>query len=57
MVVEDTERNRAAVAPHLAFIRTALPARSREILKSLRTGEPLGRDGLLWLRRRRPPSG
>lgn len=55
MVVEDTARNHTAIAPHLAFIRSVLPARSREILKALRTGEPLGRDGLLWIRRNRVP--
>lgn len=55
MAVEDTERNRAALAPHAALIRASLPAGSREILKALRTGEPLGRDGLLWIRRRKPP--
>ena len=55
MVVEDTDRNRAALAQHADFIRTALPAGSREVLKALRTGEPLGRDGLLWIRRRKPP--
>jgi len=58
MVVEDTARNRTALAPHLAFIRSALPAGSREVLKALRTGEPLGRDGLMWIRRNRlPPPG
>jgi transcriptional regulator with XRE-family HTH domain len=55
MVIEDTTRNRAAVAPHLPFITSALPAASREVLRALRTGEPLGRDGLLWIRRNRPP--
>jgi hypothetical protein len=55
MVVEDTERNRAALAPHLDFIRSVLPASTREVLKALRTGEPLGRDGLVWFRRRAPP--
>lgn len=55
MVVEDTERNRTAIAPHAEFIATALPAESREILRSLRSGEALGRDGLLWIRRRQPP--
>lgn len=54
LVVEDTRRNRAALAPHLALIKTALPAGSREVLGSLRSGQPLGRDGLLWLRRVRP---
>ena len=55
MVVEDTVRNRRVLASHLDFLSVALPARSREILNSLRTGQPLGRDGLLWLRRRQPP--
>ena len=55
MVVEDTARNRAVLAPHLLFIRDVLPAGSREVLSSIRSGEPLGRDGLLWLRRRQPP--
>jgi len=55
MVVEDTPRNRAAVEPHRAFIRSTLPAGSREILQALRTGRPLGADGLLWIRRRDPP--
>jgi transcriptional regulator with XRE-family HTH domain len=56
MIVEDTRRNRMALAPHADLIRTALPAASREVLAALRTGTPLGRDGLLWFRRRRPPS-
>jgi transcriptional regulator with XRE-family HTH domain len=55
MVVEDSPRNREAVAPHAALIRSVLPAGSREILGSLRHGRPLGRDGLLWVRRRQPP--
>ena len=55
MVIEDTKRNRAALAAHVAFVRTVLPAGSREVLTALRTGKPLGRDGLLWLRRRQPP--
>lgn len=55
MVVEDRERNRAAVAPHADFVRGVLPATSRQILSALRTGRPLGRDGLLWIRRRQPP--
>lgn len=54
MAVEDTRRNRAALDPHIAFIRASLPAGSREILGALRSGRPLGRDGLLWLRRAPP---
>ena len=55
MAVEDSPRNRKAIAPHAAFIRSVLPAGSREILEALRHGHPLGRDGLLWVRRRQPP--
>jgi len=56
MVVEDTARNRAAIEPHAALIRTALPAASHQVLGALRHGRPLGTDGLLWVRRRRPPA-
>lgn len=52
MAIEDTQRNRRALAPHLEVARLALPASSRDVLRALRTGEPLGRDGLLWIRRR-----
>ena len=52
LVVEDTRRNRAAVAPHLPLIQHALPAGSRDVLRALQRGSPLGRDGLLWLRAR-----
>jgi len=57
MVVEDTERNRRVFAPHGEIIKSVLPAGSREILRSLRAGQPLGRDGLLWIRRSPTPSG
>jgi len=53
MVLEDTRRNRAAVREHEALVRAMLPAGSREVLRALRSGEPLGRDGLLWVRPRR----
>lgn len=53
MAVEDRRRNRAALAAHLGVVRVALPAGSREVLAALRRGRPLGRDGLLWIRRRR----
>ena len=57
LVIEDTIRNRLALEPHLAFIRQTLPAGSRAVLRTIRLGTPLGRDGLLWLRRWRtaPP--
>jgi hypothetical protein len=50
IVVEDTKRNRALLAPHAVLIRTGLPATSSEILRAIRRGTPLGKDGLLWLR-------
>lgn len=50
LVIEDTRRNRALVAPHGALIRGALPATSSDILRALRNGTPLGHDGLLWVR-------
>ena len=53
LAIEDTRRNRAALEPHLAFIRSVMPAGTREVLGCLRTGQPLGRDGLIWIRR--PP--
>ena len=53
MVIEDTYRNRRILEPHMAAVRRELPAGSREVLRSIRTGEPLGRDGLLWVRRPR----
>jgi transcriptional regulator with XRE-family HTH domain len=52
LIIEDTRRNRNAIQEHAAFIRSALPAGSREILRAIRTGEPLGRDGILWIRPR-----
>ena len=51
LVIEDTRSNRAALAPHEALIRSQYPATSREIMSALRNGRPLGRDGLLWIRR------
>jgi transcriptional regulator with XRE-family HTH domain len=52
MAVEDTQRNRAALEPHRTFVASVLPAGSREILNAVRAGHALGRDGLLWIRRR-----
>lgn len=50
LLIEDTRRNRVALAPHMAVIGRALPAGSRQVLAAIRTGQPLGRDGLLWRR-------
>lgn len=50
LVVEDTARNRELLRPHANLIRRVLPATSSEILRSMRTGSVLGKDGLLWVR-------
>ena len=52
LVIEDSRRNRAAVREHSALIRSMLPAGSRDVLRSIRRGKPLGRDGILWVRSR-----
>jgi len=57
MAIADTARNRAALEPHLAFIRSTLPAGTREVLTALSAGKPLGRDGLIWVRTRRGVNG
>lgn len=52
LAIEDTKHNRQVVEPHHGLIASALPAGSREVLRAIRTGQPVGRDGLLWVRRR-----
>ena len=51
IAVEDTKRNRRMLAEHASLIKELFPAGSREVMRAIRTGEPLGRDGLLWVRR------
>lgn len=46
----DTRRNRAALAPFAAVVQTDLPAGTRACLEAVRSGKPLGADGLCWLR-------
>jgi len=53
LAVEDLRSNRAALAPHMGLIGSVLPAGSRRVLQTIRTGQPLGSDGLMWLRRPR----
>lgn len=53
LAVEDSRRNRALAERHAEIIASQLPASSREVLRSLRSGMPLGRDGFLWVRRSR----
>jgi transcriptional regulator with XRE-family HTH domain len=51
LVIEDTRANRLAMGPHQGLIRSQYPATSRKIMAALRHGRPLGRDGVLWIRR------
>ncbi len=53
IVVEDSRHNRTAWRAHAGVIQTTLPAASREVLRAIRGGSPLGRDGWLWIRRDR----
>jgi hypothetical protein len=53
IVVADTHRNRVAVAPFGTVMRQSFPAGSRAVLDAVRTGSPLGTDGLCWMRQPR----
>jgi transcriptional regulator with XRE-family HTH domain len=55
IVVEESQRNRAVMANHMALIGTVMPIGSRGVLAGIRSGEPIGADGLCWLRRARRP--
>lgn len=50
--VPDTPAARRALHPHSPTIRAALPVSSRRAWASLRSGEPIGGDALIWIRRR-----
>lgn len=50
IAVPDTRRNRAVVDGHRVIVESALQIPSRRIWASLRSGVPLGGDGLLWVR-------
>lgn len=50
MVVEDTRRNRTLLRPHMQVVGLSLPGTSTDVWRSIRTGTPLARDGLLWVR-------
>ncbi len=51
LVIEDTRRNRAAMAQWTALLSSARPMGSRAVLASLRSGARLGSDGICWIRR------
>lgn len=53
VVAADTRRNRAAIVPFAPTITRLLPAVTRAVMNAIRTGAPLGSDGLCWIRERR----
>jgi transcriptional regulator with XRE-family HTH domain len=52
LALSDTTANRQAVAPFSTLLAEALPIGRRGIWAAIRSGEPLGGDGLLWVRAR-----
>lgn len=48
IALPDTRRNRAVVREH-SVLGAALPTPSKRVLASLRSGSPIGADGLLWV--------
>jgi len=51
IAVPDTRRNRAAVITHRSLVGAVLPLPSKRIWACLRSGLPVGGDGILWVRR------
>ena len=50
IAVPDTRATKARLAPFARLIEATLPATSRHIWRSIRTGEPLTSDGILFVR-------
>jgi transcriptional regulator with XRE-family HTH domain len=50
IAVPDTRATRARLAPFGRLLAQTMPASSREIWRSVRTGEPLNGDGILFVR-------
>jgi transcriptional regulator with XRE-family HTH domain len=53
VAVTDTRRNRTAIEPFLDIVQRTFPATTRDVMHAIRTGAPLGSDGLCWIRERR----
>lgn len=53
VAVADTAANRRALEPFASTVHQVLPAGTRAVLGSIRGGDPLGADGLCWVRTRR----
>jgi hypothetical protein len=54
IAVLDTRRNRAIMVTHRTLLAGALPIPSKMVWACLRSGLPVGGDGILWVR---VPSG
>lgn len=53
IAVPDTRRNRSVVAQH-SVLGTALPMSSKRVLACIRSGSPIGGDGLVWVKAAAP---
>lgn len=51
IAIPDTATSRARLAPFAQLIGQTMPVSSRRIASALRSGEPLGGDGILFVRR------
>lgn len=49
LALPDRASTRRVVSRYVDLISVALPRSSREVWQAIRTGEPLGADGLLWV--------
>lgn len=49
LAIPDTRRLRGIIREHESLVARVLPASSRQIWASIRSGRPVGADGLLWL--------
>jgi hypothetical protein len=56
LALPETRRLRLLVRDYRPLIDKTLPVRSRQIWSFIRTGKPVGGDGLLWLPPIRPRS-
>ena len=54
LAVPDTRISRARLAPFAELLSRTLPVTSALAWRAIRAGEPLGGDGILFVRRRRP---
>ena len=53
VMVAETHGNRAALRPFASVTERTFPAGTRAVLQAIRSGTPLGADGLCWMRQPR----